>query len=92
MLAVKVFWEEKLDIIAGYCERTMMLIHIQLFGTGKKVSAGAIAGSVVAGVVAPVLGVLLFLFYRRRKAKQNALLPSYKESTRLGNNNFCMDL
>ncbi|XBI50771.1 hypothetical protein VPH35_114130 [Triticum aestivum] len=50
-----------------------MLIHIQLFGTGKKVSAGAIAGSVVAGVVAPVLGVLLFLFYRRRKAKQNAL-------------------
>uniref|UniRef100_R7W3U4 Putative LRR receptor-like serine/threonine-protein kinase n=1 Tax=Aegilops tauschii TaxID=37682 RepID=R7W3U4_AEGTA len=40
---------------------------------GKKVSAGAIAGSVVAGVVAPVLGVLLFLFYRRRKAKQNAL-------------------
>nr|BAJ88292.1 predicted protein [Hordeum vulgare subsp. vulgare] len=50
---------------------------------GKKVSAGAIAGSVVAGVVAPVLLVLLFLFYKGRKAKQNALLPSSKDSTRL---------
>uniref|UniRef100_A0A453Q840 non-specific serine/threonine protein kinase n=1 Tax=Aegilops tauschii subsp. strangulata TaxID=200361 RepID=A0A453Q840_AEGTS len=50
-------------------EVTVLLNHQQ----GKKVSAGAIAGSVVAGVVAPVLGVLLFLFYRRRKAKQNAL-------------------
>ncbi|VAI52180.1 unnamed protein product [Triticum turgidum subsp. durum] len=50
-------------------EVTFLLNHQQ----GKKVSAGAIAGSVVAGVVAPVLGVLLFLFYRRRKAKQNTL-------------------
>nr|CAJ14969.2 LysM receptor-like kinase [Hordeum vulgare subsp. vulgare] len=50
---------------------------------GKKVPAGAIAGSVAAGLVAPVLGVLLFLFYRRRKAKQGALLPSSNESTRL---------
>ncbi|KAI4983444.1 hypothetical protein ZWY2020_023936 [Hordeum vulgare] len=74
--------EETLDIV-GYCERNVMLIHIQLSGTGKKVSAGAIAGSVVAGVVAPVLLVLLFLFYKGRKAKQNALLPSSKDSTRL---------
>ncbi|VAI52163.1 unnamed protein product [Triticum turgidum subsp. durum] len=50
---------------------------------GKRVSAGAIAGGAVAGVVALVLGVLLFLFYRRRKAKQDVMLPSSGESTRL---------
>ncbi|KAF7101274.1 hypothetical protein CFC21_102651 [Triticum aestivum] len=49
----------------------------------KKSSAGAIAGGVVAGVVALVLGLVLFLFYRRRKAKQDALIPSSEESTRL---------
>lgn len=70
----------------------MMFIHVQFVATAKKTSAGAIAGGVVAGIVALVLGVLLFLFYRRRKTKRDGLLPSSEESTRLGNNKFCMDI
>ncbi|KAM0890359.1 hypothetical protein ACQ4PT_027150 [Festuca glaucescens] len=50
---------------------------------GKGASAGAIAGGVVGGVAALVLAMLVFLFYRRRKAKQGALLPSSEESSRL---------
>lgn len=48
---------------------------------------GAIAGGVVAGVVALVLGVLLYImFYRRRIAKEAALLLSSEGSTQLGIN------
>ncbi|KAF7101272.1 hypothetical protein CFC21_102651 [Triticum aestivum] len=57
--------------------------YLPLESQAKKSSAGAIAGGVVAGVVALVLGLVLFLFYRRRKAKQDALIPSSEESTRL---------
>ncbi|KAM0862251.1 hypothetical protein ACQ4PT_045376 [Festuca glaucescens] len=61
----------------------MMIIYLQLCGPGKGASAGAIAGGVVGGVAALVLAVLVFLFYRRRKAEQGALLPSSEESSRL---------
>jgi hypothetical protein len=71
----------------------MMFIHLQLRGPGKGASAGAIAGGVVGGVAALVLAILVFLFYRRRKAKQGALLPSSEESSRLGIDNiFCGSL
>ncbi|XP_010235348.1 chitin elicitor receptor kinase 1 [Brachypodium distachyon] len=55
-----------------------------LKSSGNGTSTGAIAGGVVAGVVALVVGVLFFLFYRRRKAKQAALLASSEDSLRLG--------
>ncbi|CAM0911810.1 unnamed protein product [Alopecurus aequalis] len=54
-----------------------------LKSSGILILCRAIAGGVVGVVVALVLGVLLFLFYRRRKAKQDTLLPSSEESTRL---------
>ncbi|KQJ99178.1 hypothetical protein BRADI_3g41590v3 [Brachypodium distachyon] len=57
------------------------LVYIPVPGNGT--STGAIAGGVVAGVVALVVGVLFFLFYRRRKAKQAALLASSEDSLRL---------
>ena len=66
----------------------MTFIDAQIFVPGKGSSAGAIAGGVVGGLVALVLGVLLILFYRRRKGKQDTLLPSSEESIRLGNDKF----
>ncbi|XP_047095497.1 chitin elicitor receptor kinase 1 [Lolium rigidum] len=57
--------------------------YLPLQSSGKGASAGAIAGGVVGGVAALVLAILVFLFYRRRKAKQGALLPSSEESSRL---------
>ncbi|CAO2202720.1 unnamed protein product [Urochloa humidicola] len=55
-----------------------------LTSPGKKGSGGAIVGGVVGGVVALLLGIFLYImFYRRRKAKKAALLPSSEDSTQL---------
>ncbi|XP_062191128.1 chitin elicitor receptor kinase 1-like isoform X2 [Phragmites australis] len=55
-----------------------------LKSSGNGASVGAIAGGVVGGVVALLLGVFLYImFYRRRKTKKGALLPSSEGSTQL---------
>ncbi|KAL6661892.1 hypothetical protein ACP70R_001276 [Stipagrostis hirtigluma subsp. patula] len=59
-------------------------LNAHLPGSGKGAPAGAIAGGVVAGVLALVLGIFLYImFYRRRKAKEAALLPSSEVSNQL---------
>ncbi|TVU00114.1 hypothetical protein EJB05_47984 [Eragrostis curvula] len=58
--------------------------YSHLLEPGSKASAGAIAGGVVAGVIALGLGAFLYImFSRRRKAKSAALLPSSEDSTQL---------
>uniref|UniRef100_A0A0D9XA90 non-specific serine/threonine protein kinase n=1 Tax=Leersia perrieri TaxID=77586 RepID=A0A0D9XA90_9ORYZ len=57
--------------------KLIMILH-----KGKGSSAAPIAGGVVAGVVALALGIL-YIFYRRRKAKQATLLLSSEDSTQL---------
>jgi len=60
--------------------------HSHPLGTGKGSSVGPVVGGVVGGVAALLLGIFLYImFYRRRKAKKAALLPSSEDSTQLGN-------
>jgi len=58
--------------------------HSHPLGTGKGSSVGPVVGGVVGGVAALLLGIFLYImFYRRRKAKKAALLPSSEDSTQL---------
>ncbi|OEL22627.1 Chitin elicitor receptor kinase 1 [Dichanthelium oligosanthes] len=65
----------------GMDTNTSGLVFIPVKGKGG--SVGAIVGGVVGGVAALLLGIFLFMFYRRRKAKKAALLLSSEDSTQL---------